>query len=80
VGDPRRQWDADDLDADTRRKIAAVRALESRGVAVELAPLDLGSRDAVEAWLARRDEQGAPPVRGVVHGAGLTDSQLLTDI
>ncbi|WP_349268771.1 phthiocerol synthesis polyketide synthase type I PpsA [Mycolicibacterium parafortuitum] len=77
---PRRQWDTDDLDADTRRKIAAVRALESRGVAVELAPLDIGSRDAVEAWLARRDEQGAPPVRGVVHGAGLTDSQLLTDI
>ncbi|MGQ9408438.1 acyltransferase domain-containing protein [Mycolicibacterium gilvum] len=77
---PRRRWDDDDLDKDARDKIAAVRALELRGVAVELAPVDIGSRDAVEALLTRRDEQGAPPIRGVIHGAGLTDSQLLTDI
>ncbi|MDG4666922.1 type I polyketide synthase [Mycobacterium sp. 236(2023)] len=77
---PRSRWDADDLAKDVRQKIAAVRALELRGVAVETAALDIGSRDAVAALLARRDEQGAPPIRGVVHGAGLTDSQLLTDI
>ncbi|BBX70200.1 type I polyketide synthase [Mycolicibacterium psychrotolerans] len=77
---PRRRWDDDDLDEDTRRKVAALRALEVRGVAVEVASLDVGSREALQALLDRRDDQGAPPIRGVVHGAGLTDSQLLTDI
>ncbi|OAN26395.1 type I polyketide synthase [Mycolicibacterium iranicum] len=77
---PRSQWDADDLGKDVREKIDAIRALELRGVAVETAALDIGSRDDLSAWLSRRDEQGAPPIRGVIHGAGLTDSQLLTDI
>ncbi len=77
---PRSRWDAEDLTTDIRHKIAAIRALELRGVAVETAALDVGSRDDVAALLARRDEQGAPPIRGVVHGAGLTDSQLLTDM
>jgi phthiocerol/phenolphthiocerol synthesis type-I polyketide synthase A len=34
----------------------------------------------VQALLARRDGEGAPPIRGVIHAAGVTDSQLLTDI
>lgn len=77
---PRSRWDADDLGKDVREKIDAIRALELRGVAVETAALDIGSRDDLTAWMSRRDEQGAPPIRGVIHGAGLTDSQLLTDI
>ncbi|MDA2893507.1 acyltransferase domain-containing protein [Mycolicibacterium sp. BiH015] len=77
---PRSQWDADDLGKDVREKIDAIRALELRGVAVETAALDIGSRKDLSAWVSRRDEQGAPPIRGVIHGAGLTDSQLLTDI
>ncbi|MCZ0730511.1 type I polyketide synthase [Mycolicibacterium iranicum] len=77
---PRSRWDADDLGKDVREKIDAIRALELRGVAVETAALDIGSRDDLTAWLSRRDEQGSPPIRGIIHGAGLTDSQLLTDI
>ena len=77
---PRRDWDADSVDKATRHKIDAVRELEARGVAVEIAVLDVGSATALEAFLTQRDDAGAPPVRGVVHAAGVTDSQLLTDL
>lgn len=77
---PRRDWDATSLDSDVRTKVAAVRALEKRGVSVEVAALDIGSRDAVQALVTKRDEDGAPPIRGIIHGAGLTESQLLTDL
>jgi phthiocerol/phenolphthiocerol synthesis type-I polyketide synthase A len=77
---PRRNWDIADIDAATGHKIAAIRALEARGVAVDAVALDVGSRDAVQALLAKRDADGAPPIRGVVHAAGITDAQLLTEV
>ena len=77
---PRRDWDSDTNDADVRHKIAAIRALEMRGVSVDAVALDVGSRDAVQALLARRDDDGAPPIRGVIHAAGVTEGQLLTEI
>ncbi len=80
---PRRQWDDSSeaaADADTRRKIAAIRALEMRGVSVETVALDIGSPDAVAAVVDKRDADGAPPIRGVVHAAGMTEAQLLTEI
>jgi phthiocerol/phenolphthiocerol synthesis type-I polyketide synthase A len=76
---PRRDWDSDTNDTDVRHKIAAIRALEVRGVSVDAVALDVGSRDAVQALLARRDGDGAPPIRGVIHAAGVTESQLLTE-
>ena len=77
---PRRDWDSDTNDTDVRHKIAAIRALEMRGVSVDAVALDVGSRDAVQALLARRDGDAAPPIRGVIHAAGITESQLLTEI
>jgi len=77
---PRRDWDDDALDPQLRHRIAAIRELETRGVTVEVAVLDIGSSEAVNALLARRDADGAAPIRGVIHAAGVTDSQLLTEI
>ncbi|HYB36143.1 MAG TPA: acyltransferase domain-containing protein [Mycobacterium sp.] len=76
---PRRDWDSTTNDTDVRQKIAAIRALEIRGVSVDVVALDVGSRDAVHALLARRDRDGAPPIRGVIHAAGVTESKLLTE-
>jgi phthiocerol/phenolphthiocerol synthesis type-I polyketide synthase A len=76
---PRRDWDRV-TDPDVGRKITAIRALESRGVSVEAVALDVGSCDAVQALVARRDRDGAPPIRGVIHAAGITDSQLLAEM
>ena len=77
---PRRDWDSNTNDTDVRHKIAAIRALEMRGVSVDAVALDIGSRDAVQALLARRDGDGAAPILGVIHAAGVTESQLLTEI
>ena len=77
---PRRDWDNDTADADTRQKLAAIRALELRGVSVDAVALDVGSRDAMQTLLAKRDADGAAPIRGVIHAAGITDAQLLTEV
>jgi phthiocerol/phenolphthiocerol synthesis type-I polyketide synthase A len=77
---PRRVWDSDANDTDVRHKIAAIRALEMRGVSIDAVALDVGSPDAVQALLGRRDGDGAPPIRGVIHAAGVTESQLLSEI
>ncbi|MFL6087359.1 MAG: type I polyketide synthase, partial [Mycobacterium sp.] len=77
---PRRDWDSDAHDPDVRHKIAAVRALEMRGVSVDAVALDVGSRHALLYLLAGRDNEGAPPIRGVIHAAGVTEGQLLTEI
>jgi phthiocerol/phenolphthiocerol synthesis type-I polyketide synthase A len=77
---PRRDWDSDTTDPDVREKIAAIRALEMRGVSVDVVAIDVGSSEAVQALLARRDREGAPPIRGVVHAAGVTASKLLSEM
>ena len=77
---PRRDWDSDTADAETRHKIAAIRALEMRGVSVEAVALDVGSREAMQALVAKRDADGAAPIRGVIHAAGITEAQLLTEL
>jgi phthiocerol/phenolphthiocerol synthesis type-I polyketide synthase A len=77
---PRRDWDSTTNDTDVRHKIAAIRALEMRGVSVDAVALDIGSRDALLCLLAGRDNEGAPPIRGVIHAAGVTEGQLLTEI
>ena len=77
---PRRDWDSDSNDAAIQEKINAVRALEVRGVAVEAVALDIGSPEAMQALLTKRDDEGAVPIRGVVHGAGITDAELFTDL
>ncbi|HET9877184.1 MAG TPA: KR domain-containing protein, partial [Mycobacterium sp.] len=72
-------WDGNTVDTETRRKITAIRALEMRGVTVDVVPLDIGSPEAVQELLARRNRDGAPPIRGVLHAAGITENRLLTD-
>ncbi|UVO12585.1 KR domain-containing protein [Mycobacterium sp. SVM_VP21] len=77
---PRRDWDSEEIEDGVRNKIAAVRALERRGVTVDVVGLDVGSRAAVTDLLARRDAAGAPPIRGIIHAAGITEGQLLTEV
>ena len=74
---PRRDWD-DTADPVARRRIAAIRALEQRGVAVEVAGVDVASPGALRQLVDRRDQDGAPPVRGVIHAAGVTGDHLVT--
>lgn len=77
---PRRmQWD-DVTDPAIATRIGAVRALEARGVAVEVVALDVAAPHAVQALIDRRDADGAPRIRGVVHAAGVARNELLTSL
>ena len=60
--------------------VAAIRGLERRGVSVETVAIDSGSPEAMRAMLARREDDGAAPIRGVIDAAGITEGQLLTDL
>ncbi|ARG68481.1 polyketide synthase [Mycobacterium kansasii] len=77
---PRRDWELDTLDGELRKKIGAIRALEMRGVTVEAVAVDVGCREDVQALLTKRDRDGAAPIRGIIHAAGVTNDQLVTQL
>ncbi|GAV38380.1 type I polyketide synthase [Streptomyces acidiscabies] len=72
---PRSEWDAvtDEVQA---RRVATVRRLEALGATVRVLSLDLSDAEAAAAALTP-DALGMPPVRGVVHAAGVLQDQLV---
>ncbi len=68
---------ADTLDGE---RIAAVRALEAMGVAVEVAALDVADETQVREFLALRAREARPPIRGVIHAAGVFDNRLAAEM
>jgi acyl transferase domain-containing protein/acyl-CoA synthetase (AMP-forming)/AMP-acid ligase II/thioesterase domain-containing protein/acyl carrier protein len=73
----RAEWD--DVAPGTRvaEQIAAVRALEARGASIEIASLDVSDESDLRAMLDRRAGSGLPPIRGVVHAAGVVQDEIL---
>jgi phthiocerol/phenolphthiocerol synthesis type-I polyketide synthase A len=74
---PRRTWDDSGIDPQMRHRISTIRELERRGVTVDVLPIDIGSADDVRGMLTARDRLGAPPIRGIIHAAGVTHDELL---
>jgi 6-methylsalicylic acid synthase len=68
---PRCEWD-DHTDS----RIDAVRALEAAGVTVQTVALDISDR----AQAQQLAELNLPPIRGVVHAAGVVDNHLLSEV
>jgi acyl transferase domain-containing protein len=68
-----------DLDPDSGagRRVAAVAALESLGVKVETAAIDVAVEGEVERCLEARRALGAAKVCGVIHAAGVVQFQAL---
>ncbi|GAA0454681.1 type I polyketide synthase [Streptomyces olivaceiscleroticus] len=75
---PRTDWDAPH-DPATARRIETLRALEAAGVTVRTLAADIADHDRIARLLAP-DALGLPPVRGVVHAAGVADNALLRDL
>jgi acyl transferase domain-containing protein/NADP-dependent 3-hydroxy acid dehydrogenase YdfG/aryl carrier-like protein len=67
---PRRDWNRT---GDAR--VAAVRAIEKLGTSVHALPVDIADAERVKAAL---DQLDLPPVRGVVHAAGVLRDARLT--
>ena len=73
---PRERWTEPGLAPATQARIAAVRAIEGAGAQVRIEPLDIADFEALQALLARHDAAGHPPLRGVIHAAGVARPQL----
>ncbi|MEU1185686.1 acyltransferase domain-containing protein [Streptomyces sp. NPDC005820] len=72
---PRSRWDAV-TDPALARRVETVRGLEALGVTVRVVSLDLADPEAAAAALSP-DALGLPPIRGVVHAAGVLHDQLV---
>jgi 6-methylsalicylic acid synthase len=72
---PREQWDAP-VDQLTRHRIEAVRSLERLGVTVRVMAMDIADREQVAALLTPA-KYDMPPIRGIVHAAGVLDNRMV---
>ena len=80
---PREIWrspGASAFPAATRERIDAVRAIEAAGASVRIEPLDVADFGALKGLLARHDAAAYPPIRGVIHAAGVALPQLLAQM
>jgi len=75
---PRQAWD-EVTDEATRQRIRDVRELEALGVTVRVLSLDIADADQA-ARLLTPDSLGLPPIRGVVHAAGVLDDRLVSAV
>ncbi|MGW0791279.1 amino acid adenylation domain-containing protein [Streptomyces sp. NPDC002911] len=76
----REKWTVTDPAAAEGRAVSLVRELETLGVHVVLAPLDITDEDALTGWLDAYRRTGPPPLRGVFHLAGQVRDTLVTDL
>lgn len=60
--------------------LRTLRELEARGVRVQYAAVDAADLPAMRALLDARAAQGRPPVRGVLHAAGVIDYAPLREL
>ncbi|MFI7498562.1 beta-ketoacyl synthase N-terminal-like domain-containing protein [Streptomyces sp. NPDC049687] len=72
---PRSEWDTV-TDGVQARRVETVRRLEALGATVRVLSLDLADAEAAAAALTP-DALGMPPIRGVVHAAGVLRDQLV---
>ncbi|GIF72092.1 type I polyketide synthase [Asanoa siamensis] len=75
---PRAEWPAV-TDPAVRRQIESVLAIEALGVTVAVVALDITDAEQVAATLAP-GALGLPPIRGIVHAAGVVNSDLVDNV
>ncbi len=74
---PRIEWRSLPDGHPLKSKVDAVRDLERLGASVHPATFDVADAGAIKAFLEDFEAQGWPPVRGVIHAAGVVEDQLM---
>ncbi|WP_437672444.1 beta-ketoacyl synthase N-terminal-like domain-containing protein [Sorangium sp. So ce131] len=77
---PRAAWPSVAADTPAGQRIAAVRGLEALGASVQLAAIDVADEAQLAAFLEQRRSEGHPPIRGVIHAAGVSRPHLMADL
>ncbi|MBL8166328.1 MAG: SDR family NAD(P)-dependent oxidoreductase, partial [Anaerolineae bacterium] len=76
---PRIEWQHVEADSRVGRQIATIRELETLGVSVHLAAVDVGDEAQLRAYLDTYQAEGWPPIRGVIHAAGVMQYQAMQE-
>jgi acyl transferase domain-containing protein/acyl carrier protein len=77
---PRSQWNSLESGSDLGRKTAAIRELENLGASVVLAAVDVADEKQLSAFIDQLQSEDWPPIRGLVHAAGVLQDGLLLQL
>jgi NAD(P)-dependent dehydrogenase (short-subunit alcohol dehydrogenase family)/acyl carrier protein len=77
---PRSNWTSVETGSRLTRQITAIRELESLGACVHLASVDVADEEELSGFLDEFRADGFPPIRGVVHAAGVLQDGLLVQL
>jgi myxalamid-type polyketide synthase MxaD len=77
---PRSNWKSVETGSRLARQITAIRELESLGACVHLASVDVADEGELSGFLDEYRAEGWPPIRGVVHAAGVLQDGLLVQL
>ena len=77
---PRNRWSLVPPDDKQHAVINTIRSIERLGARVATASVDITDIAQVGRWLSDHIRAGGPPVRGIVHAAGVVDDQLLVNM
>lgn len=77
---PRALWNSAEPGSRLAHQITAIRELEAFGASVHLAAVDVGDEAQLRAYIDEYRAEGWPPIRGVVHAAGVLQDGLLAQL
>ncbi|MBC9783075.1 amino acid adenylation domain-containing protein [Heliobacterium chlorum] len=77
---PRTEWSYITQNDDVYEKIAFIKELERLGAEVILASVDIGNESQVAEYFKQFKRLGYPPIRGVVHSAGIVNDIVVTQM
>ena len=77
---PRSSWNSLETGSQLARQIAAIRELEESGASVHLVSADVADEKQMSAFVEQFRAEGWPPIRGVVHAAGVLQDGLLLQL
>jgi NAD(P)-dependent dehydrogenase (short-subunit alcohol dehydrogenase family) len=77
---PRSSWSSLEIEGRSARQIVAIRELEDLGTSVHLVTADVADEKQLSAFVEQYRAEGWPPIRGVVHAAGVLQDGLLLQL
>jgi len=73
----RSTWQQLEADHPQKALVQAIQELERLGATIHLAAVDAADEEQLATFLAEYEREGWPPIRGVIHTAGVVQDELL---
>jgi acyl transferase domain-containing protein/thioesterase domain-containing protein/acyl carrier protein len=77
---PRDEWDSVEAGSPLALRISALNSLETRGVKLHVAAVDVANDDELERFIDTYRSEGGVPIRGVVHAAGVLEDHAVMQL